>query len=192
MLKPITSSLGDLRQAIDQPAAAPELVNNVFKVFHGFYGNLFLSKFANGQLNASGEDMGVISARQIWAHGLREFDLATVKNALLRCMEPHPEYPPTLPQFVALCKACAVRVVKPMTAAIDMGQPLRSRYARQAREITAKHAGRVIEKNTGYFAIEPGLSGLKQAIANAVATAGGDEMQELKRFDRMFPKVVLL
>ena len=47
MLKTISVRSEDFQ---NQASAAPkDTANNVFKVFHGFYGNLFLSKFVNGQ-----------------------------------------------------------------------------------------------------------------------------------------------
>ena len=184
MLNPISVTTDAIRQA-PQPMPV-EAVNNVFKVFHGFYGNLFLSKFATGEAGDGG-DKGIVSARQIWGHGLRGFDAATVKTALAQCVTAHPEFPPSLPQFVALCRANkpreAYRAPQPV---IGMSQELRSKYARQAREINARHAQRAIDKRTGFIEIEPGLQGLKRAIANAVATAGGDEVAELRRLDAMF------
>lgn len=78
----------------------------VFRAMFGFYGNLWLSKFSTGSMDADGNDAGVLSAKAIWEHGLRDFDVPTVKAALRRCIEAHAEFPPTMPQFVALCKAC--------------------------------------------------------------------------------------
>ncbi len=177
MFKPISVTAEFVRQTT--PPMPAEAVNNVFKVFHGFYGNLFLSKFATGALDADGADGGITSAKQIWAHGLRDFDGGTVKSALSQCITEHPQYPPSLPQFVALCRANkpreAYRAPQPV---IGMSQELRSKYAR--------HAQRAIDKRTGFIEIEPGLQGLKRAIANAVATAGGDEVAELRRLDAMF------
>ena len=185
MFKPISVTAEFVRQTT--PPMPAEAVNNVFKVFHGFYGNLFLSKFATGALDADGADGGITSAKQIWAHGLRDFDGGTIKSALSQCITEHPQYPPSLPQFVSLCRANkpreAYRAPQPV---IGMSQELRSKYARQAREINARHAQRAIDKRTGFIEIEPGLQGLKRAIANAVATAGGDEVAELRRLDAMF------
>ncbi len=153
--------------------------NNVFRVMHGFYGNLFLSKFATGEARADGGDGGVASARGIWAHGLRPFAVETVKTALSRTMDAHPEYPPTLPQFVALCKACAPREVYRVALpppAID-----RAEQAKKARELLEN-----------IRAAKPAVNGpdlLKQAIADAVRCAGGDEGAELARLDRAFPGV---
>ena len=185
MFKPAIVTISDVRQA--QPDQPQDVVNSVFKVLHGFYGNLFLSKFANGLTNAAGEDTGVISARGIWSHGLRTFTLDTVKTALARTMAAHPEYPPTLPQFVALCKACAPREAYRATVpAIGMGQPLRSQYAAKAREIVAKHAAKAAQAAEAAQPPPNGLDALKQAIADAVGAAGGNEAAELHRLDVMF------
>lgn len=150
--------------------------NNVFRVMHGFYGNLFLSKFATGEARADGGDGGVASARAIWAHGLRGFDLETVKTALARTMDAHPEFPPTLPQFVALCKASAPREVYRVAlppAAVD-----RAEQAKKAREL--------LESIRSAKPAVNGLDLLKRAIADAVGCAGGNEGAELARLDWMF------
>jgi len=177
MLKLITPRLDDFKP---EPQATPnDTANNVFKVFHGFYGNLFLSKFVNGQTGSDGVDQGVISARAIWAHGLRDFDLSTVKTALARVIDAHPEFPPTLPQFVQLCKACAPREVYR-----DTLPPPKPDYAEQAKKAKARLAAmRAAQAAT---APADGLAMLKRAIADAVGCAGGDEAAELARLDRMF------
>ena len=204
MFKPLAMVLLTADQMRQPQAMAQRIVNNVFKVFHGFYGNLFLMKFATGQLAGAGEvdafgrsiegqDKGVLSARQIWAHGLRAFDAQTVKTALSQCMERNPEFPPSLPQLVAICAANKPReAYKPEVPAIGMGHALRSQYAAQAREINARHAQQAMQNRLSTPAPTTGLDGLKQAIANAVANAGGDEVAELIRLDAMLaPKLVL-
>ncbi len=186
MLSPATVTAEQL-----QSAGAPvdeTTVNNVFKVMHGYYGNLFLSKFATGVVDGRGRDKGVGSARTVWANSLSTFADDVVVTALEQCRDRHPEFPPNLPQFLALCKACAPRAVyKPETPAIGMGQDLRSKYVARAREINQRHDSMAQQRRTGFIEIKPGLQGLKQAIANAVAAAGGDEAREMMRLDRMFP-----
>ena len=184
MLKLISPNIEDFKPRATE--APNDTANNVFKVFHGFYGNLFLSKFVNGQMDADGVDQGVISARSIWSHGLRDFDLSTVKTALARTMDAHPEYPPTLPQFVALCKACAPRQVYQHHApAIGMSAALQAEKSRVAREAALKTVMWIpitAEKP------EPlvGLQVLKLLITEAVGLAGGDEAKTLMRLDREF------
>jgi len=185
------SNVANIAEAtIKRAAALPntEGANNVFKVLHGFYGNLFLSKFATGQ-ERGGEDFGVVSARQIWAHALRDTPPHAVKSALGQCLDKHPEFPPSLPQFVALCRANTPReTFAPATPAIGMSQALRSQYAARARAINEKYRQKAVDRKTGYVELPQSLDGLKQAIANAFAAAGGDEAAELRRLDAMFAK----
>lgn len=172
-------------QAAQQPVDETT-VNNVFKVMHGYYGNLFLSKFATGVVDDRGRDKGVGSARTVWAHALRAFPDGVVLTALERCQVQHADFPPSLPQFVSLCKACAPRkTYQPEVPAIGMSQELRSRNAAKAREIFERHAARAAGRPVG-AATEQGLPGLKALIAGAVAAAGGDEVAELRRLDRMY------
>ena len=107
MFKPVALTADEIRTPT--PPLPEQAVNNVFKVFHGFYGNLFLSKFSTGEVDTHGGDAGIVSARQIWGHGLRGIDAGTVKAALAQCMERHPEFPPNLPQFQAICHSAAPR-----------------------------------------------------------------------------------
>jgi hypothetical protein len=105
-------------------------------------------------------------------------------------MERHPEFPPSLPQFVALCAANKPReVYRPAQPALEMSQSLKSAYSARAREINERHAQRAIDRKTGYVELPQTLDGLKAAIANAVATAGGDEVRELRRLDAMFAPI---
>jgi hypothetical protein len=187
MLKPIAVNAEQFRAA--QPKPDESIVNNVFKVMHGCYGNLFLSKFASGVLDERNRDKGVASARTVWAFSLRRFDEGTVVKALENCQDRHPEFPPSLPQFLALCAAAMPREVYRTDNAIGMSDGLRSQYARQAREINARHAEKAKRRETGFVPSAPGLDGLKQAIANAIGTAGGNEGAALLRLDRMFSKV---
>lgn len=186
MLKPIAINADQFRAP--QPAADESIVNNVFKVMHGYYGNLFLSKFASGVTDPQGRDKGVASARTVWAFSLRKFGEKTVVAALDRCQSAHPEFPPSLPQFLALCAACAPRKVYRPENAIGMSDTLRSQYARQARAINDKHAEKAVKRQNGVIPLPMSLDGLKQAIACAVGAAGGDEAAELLRLDRMFEK----
>ena len=178
----------------EQRQDAVRVSNRVFKTLQGMYGSLFLSKFSTGKVLPNGGDAGVISARDVWAVSLQRFDAGTVGTALDRVLTDFPEFPPSLPQFVALCHACRPReAYKPAANVIGMSQTLRSEYAAKAREINQKHAQLAVDKRLGAQAdmgSDDGLDGLKSAIANAIATAGGDEVAALLRLDAMLsPKV---
>jgi hypothetical protein len=186
MFKPIVVSENQFRK--EQPVIAEADVKRVFMVLHGFYGNLFFSKFSTGSVE-NGEDQGIANARRIWAHGLRKFDAATIKSALALCQTKHAEYPPSLPQFTVLCAACTPRVAYQAEKQIGMSSELRSSYARRAREVIARHEIKKQRLVMGFVPDAPGLDGLKQALANAIGMAGGNEGAELVRLDRLFPAV---
>lgn len=120
---------------------------------------------------------------------MRNFNPDTVKTAFRQAVQVHSEFPPTLPQFVALCHANKPRqTYRPDAgAAIEMGQPLRSAYAAKAREINARYDAKGYSRATQTQPDDSvgGLDLLKQAIAQAVACAGGDEAIELMRLDRL-------
>jgi hypothetical protein len=181
MFKPLSASLPNGQRVQPLPDDA---INSVFKVLHGFYGNLFFSKFATGQVE-NGEDQGIANARRIWAHGLRDFDADTIRTALRHCQDRHPEFPPSMPQFAALCAAAKPREgFKPGKPSIGMSQKLRSRYAAQARAINARYLEKKLEQKAGYVELPATLDGLKQAIASAISCAGGNEAETLLRLDR--------
>lgn len=192
MLKPVTSALGSAKDVAKAQPVNEKAANHVFRVLFGFYGNLFMSKYASGQLNETGDDLGVVSARKVWAYSMRNFDTATIYAALEKCQTAHPEFAPSWPQFLSLLLASRpVETFKPAVREIAMGQELRSQYARNARATIAKHEQKVADQRTGYVELPPTLDGLKQAIAGAVGLAGGNEVATLLRLDRVLaPRVV--
>ena len=178
----LTGDIGKPQKAIDDSG-----IKRVFMILHGFYGNLFLSKFSTGTVDG-GEDQGIANARRVWAYSLRDFDADTVKLALRRCQEQHKEFPPSLPQFMELCAACKPReVYRPPESgpALGMSPELRERIRSEHRQRATEAARKAKEQPQ-----ESGIDLLKQSIARAVAEAGGDEVAELLRLDRMLvPKV---
>jgi hypothetical protein len=157
----------------------------LFMLFHGYYGNLFLSKYATGELDSDGKDRGIKSARQIWQSGLAKFDVATVVAAAERCKQAHKEFPPSLPQFLDLCAAIQPRKATAKgDARIGMSTELKSSYSKRARsEAMARYRDRVAAQ-AGVVSVPDGLAGLKELIAKAVALGGGDEVATLRRLDR--------
>lgn len=177
-----------------KPTGTPESAKaaaDVFKTLHGMYGTIFLSKYQTGQLDDKGRDMGIQSARSVWAVSLAKFDRDVIGMALDSVLESTDKFPPSLPEFTAICKAKMPReAYKPAPLAIGMSSALAGQYSRKAREAAMQNLKKSVDAKTGYKALPTGLAGLKQAIANAVATAGGDEVAELLRLDRMFAKKV--
>jgi hypothetical protein len=153
-------------------------------MLHGYYGNLFLSKFATGQLDQAGHDKGIASARTVWSHGLREFDTEVIGAALEQCIERHTEFPPSFPQFKALCKAMQPRTTyRDQRLALPDRAP-RAANASQVREMIDRCRG-TQDADGGESVANSGLDGLKLLIAEASSLAGGDEAATLVRLDVM-------
>lgn len=173
-----------------QPTFGEDEVKRVFMVLHGYYGNLFFSKFSTGSSDGCGGDQGIANARRVWAHGLRDFNDETIKTALRACQQRHLEYPPSLPQFIGLCAANQPRMVfSASPRSIGMSGAPRSRFVRDAHAINAGHVARTSVDRYKLQAETDGLNALKHAIADAVRTGGGDEAVELVRLDTFLPSV---
>lgn len=158
----------------------PDAADAVFRAMHGFYGQLWLSKFATGQAGPDGADAGVVSAKRIWAYGLTGFDATTVRHALRQCLERHPEFPPSLPQFVGLCWANHPR--EAYRPALPMSGALVAERSKAEREKLHELRQRL----RGDAAQTHGLPALFAAIADAAGCAGGDEAAELRRLGWLF------
>jgi hypothetical protein len=193
----MSKNAGDLaasafKNAFAAVAENDQNVRRLFAMFHGSYGNLFLSKFQTGEVGEDGKDKGLKSAMKVWGAALIDYTQATIEEAYERTKTKHVEFPPSLPQFLEICAACKPReAYKPAPNAIGMSQELRSRYAAQARAINERHALREIEKKTGYTELPPTLDGLFQAVALAVSLAGGDEAVTLLNLEKMKAKAAV-
>lgn len=167
------------------PAADPrKTVKGLFMLFHGWYGNLFLSRYESGDKDAQGKDRGTMSAMTIWQHALDRFDGDVVRAAAERCQEDHPKYPPTLPEFVAICKATQPRKPAPESQfKIPMSSDLKSSYTARARADAMARYRANINAEAGVLPAGNGMGGLQVLVAKAVGLAGGDEVAVLRRFD---------
>lgn len=172
------------------PDHAAAIGDQVFKAMHAFYGSLWLNKFSTNAVTADGGDEGFESARRLWGITLSRYSVDVVRLALGKCMTAHPEFPPSLPQFVALCEACRPReTYQPPANAIGMSQELRSSYTRRLREVNERHLQktRALRHGASIRVSETGLSGmplLSQLIAEAIGLAGGDEAMALLQLNR--------
>ena len=84
-------------------------VKNLFLLLQGSYGSLFLSKYATGVKNDKGHDLGIRATMKVWDSALGKYPADVVESAAARLMTEHREFPPNLPQFVALCEAATPR-----------------------------------------------------------------------------------
>lgn len=164
--------------------------DQVFKAMHAFYGSLWLNKFSTHAVTATGGDEGFENARRTWGAALSRYTGDVVRSAFGRCVTAHPEFPPNLPQFVALCEASRPReTYRAPDASIGMSQELRSSYARRLREVNQRHLQGARDKaagGSGRMADSElvGLPLLHTLVAESVGLAGGDEADALLRLDR--------
>ena len=90
------------------PQALPnEVIAWIFRELQGNYGSRFLNQWKTGQTTRGGADAGVQNAMRIWARKLRGF--ADQVQAIESVLEHLPSDPPSLPEFVALCRASAAQ-----------------------------------------------------------------------------------
>ena len=80
-----------------------EWIDRIFIRLHGRFGNNFLDKFKTGQVDASGNDLGILNAKHVWSEELSGMSVDRIKNALLHSYD----YAPSCDQFKAQCKTSA-------------------------------------------------------------------------------------
>lgn len=158
-------------------------IKRLFMLFHGMYGNQLLDKFRTGKLNDKKEDMGILSAQSVWHNDLQHFDFAIIKRAAEKCKERHPTFPPTLPEFLALCRACTPSAVaRPAAAQIGMSDELKAKIRARNRQTLAElklGASERVDYGTG-------LPALLLLTAKAIGAAGGDEVKALLSLEAKF------
>lgn len=168
------------------PEVLQRLTKELFMLFHGWYGALFLSRYHTGERDLAGKDKGVKSAMIVWQNALARFDEDTIRTAVNRCKEAHPQFPPTLPEFEALCRAVQVRPAFKADgpAQIGMSEGLKSSYTARARaDAMARYRANLAAEVGAVHTSGSGLAALQLLVAKAVSLAGGDEVATLRRFD---------
>ncbi len=79
-----------------QSTALPsEWVARLFLRFQAIYGNRVATMWG---------DVPPDEVRGVWADSLGQFGGDDLRDALTAVFDAHPDYPPTLPQFVGLCR----------------------------------------------------------------------------------------
>lgn len=177
--------VADAAQGVEPPSWPNDsaTVNEIFAELLGMYGNLFLNKWSSGETNHEGQDSGIENARSKWACRLNVFSEQVICAALDRCIEIHPKYPPSLPEFIALCRANQPRVTFAEQCLALPDLAARSKQAAQIRELR----DRISSQSASEVSSTPsqGLSKLKVLIAQAAALAGGDEAAVLHDLEVM-------
>jgi hypothetical protein len=162
-------------------------VKGLFMLFHAWYGTLLLARYNTGDVGVDGKDRGIKSAMVVWQKELSAFDGDIVREAAERCKVDHPKFPPTLPEFVAICKATQPRRAYSGPMKVEMAEGLKSSYTARARAEAMASYHATTRAAAGAVRTDAGLGGLHVLVARAVGLAGGDEVAVLRRFDRQAP-----
>lgn len=155
-----------------QTASSDAMISALFQRLHGYFGNSFLDKFRTGQARADGLDAGVENAKRIWARELAGTPGEVIGAALRALRDRGAPFPPSLPEFAALCRASRPPVPR-------------------ERSLTAPAATARSAESKAEFAVamaqlrpaEGGIGGLLANVAKAIALAGGDEVSALRRLE---------
>lgn len=90
-------------------------VRKLFAELQGNYGTRFLDMWRSGQADTNGDDVGLQNAMDMWAEKLAGF--RERPDAIRRVLDTLPKHPPTLPEFVELCRtSCPKQEVKALPA----------------------------------------------------------------------------
>ena len=90
-------------------------VRKLFGELQGNYGTRFLDMWRSGQTDTNGDDVGLQNAMALWAEKLAGF--RERPDAIRRVLDTLPKHPPTLPEFVELCRqSCPKQEMKALPA----------------------------------------------------------------------------
>lgn len=90
-------------------------VRKLFAELQGNYGTRFLDMWRSGVTDTNNDDVGLLNAMDMWAKKLAGF--RGRPEAIRRVLDTLPQNPPTLPQFVDLCRqACPMPEHKALPA----------------------------------------------------------------------------
>lgn len=94
---------------MSSPSRAPlpaKWIDRIFAEMLGMYGNQWADKWRTGQTLADGHDAGVEFAKRYWAQQLAGFhdQPERLQRALEACRSSGNPHPPSLPEFLGLCR----------------------------------------------------------------------------------------
>ena len=91
-------------------------VDRLFDRMQGFYGSLWVDRWRSGELDANGRDRGLLNAKATWCVELGGFvdQSERIQKAIEACRSC--KLPPTLPEFMELCRQASPNVVQALPA----------------------------------------------------------------------------
>lgn len=145
------------------------LAAEVFGRMYGAYGNLWLDKWATGQLDSAGHDRGVQSAMASWEEALQPFPPPVLHKACDAVFDgrrrPRAEFPPSLPEFIEACRASMPRLSSDRMLVDRTNETLHAEGRARIAEIRARHLAEAARSNR--------INAWHDLISEAVILAGG-------------------
>jgi hypothetical protein len=89
-----------------------EWVERLFQRLHGRFGNTFIDKFKLGQLDANGQDIGILNAKTTWALELSGISVERLKAGL----DAKYTYAPSCDEFLKHCVTNNIQDFKALPA----------------------------------------------------------------------------
>ena len=104
-------------------------VDRLFDRMQGFYGSLWVDRWRSGELDANGRDRGLLNAKATWCIELGGFvdQSERIQKAIEACRSC--KLPPTLPEFMELCRQASPNVVPALPAPKVSQEVARERVA---------------------------------------------------------------
>ena len=104
-------------------------VDRLFDRMQGFYGSLWVDRWRSGELDANGRDRGLLNAKATWCVELGGFvdQSERIQKAIEACRSC--KLPPTLPEFMELCRQASPNVVLALPAPKVSQEVARERVA---------------------------------------------------------------
>jgi hypothetical protein len=138
-------------------------VRKLFAELQGNYGTRFLDMWRSGQADTNGDDVGLQNAMALWAEKLAGF--RERPDAIRRVLDTLPKHPPTLPEFVELCRQSCPKPDHKALPAPDVPPAVIAARQAEAEAIAAKVAANVPSKAWAHKLRSRYLSGERLMMA---------------------------
>lgn len=172
-----------------------QVIKRLFMLMHGRYGKAWLEKWVTGDLDERGRDRGVLSAMRVWRIELSAFGGEVLRAAADAWKSsPQGKWPPSLPEFEALCidakrrsdAASAFRAAAKPPAHkdfIEASPEAIAAHRAAVRELATARMRAAMSERNGDVVVRDGLPGLIDLVARAAALAGADEARTLRKLE---------
>lgn len=125
-------------QSKPTPSLPLSWVSKIFMELQGQYGTRFLNMWKTGVPMPDGSDQGLLNAQEVWARKLGGF--RNHPEVIKRVLETLPNHPPSLPEFVELCRK--VPLDKPAALPHHFTDEERQRNRERLRELVEQLAAK--------------------------------------------------